>query len=89
MLHLLEALARSFQFAVRRLLGLLDERMQHDDLLANKKAVEGSADSCSTSRSQLEEPIAERSRVRKTEARSVFSKKFKQSSVIGEHINGP
>ena len=45
MLNLLEALTRTFQFTVRRLLGLLDEGVQDDDSLADKKTVEGAADS--------------------------------------------
>jgi hypothetical protein len=59
MLHLLEALARKFQFTVRRLLRLLDERVKNDDALSDEKAVERATDPLSSARAQLEQAIAE------------------------------
>lgn len=43
MLHLLEAFAGKLQFAVRRLLGFLDECMQDHNILANHEAIKGPA----------------------------------------------
>jgi hypothetical protein len=59
MLYLFKALARKFQFAVRCLLGLLNERVKDDDALADKKAVKRSTDPGASARPQLEQAFAE------------------------------
>jgi hypothetical protein len=71
MLNLLEALTRTFQFTVRRLLGLLDEGVQDDDSLADKKTVKGAADSRPPTRAQLKQTIAKGPRVGQTKARTM------------------
>src|SRR5437868_5902387 len=89
MLHLLEALAREFQFTIGGLLGLLDERVQDDHALANEKAIEGPADSRSPARAQLEQAIAEGARVRQAKTGAMLRKELNQTSVVGKDIYWP
>jgi hypothetical protein len=58
-------------------------------LVANEKAVEGSADAGTAARPKLKQAIAESPRVREPEARPMFYEQFDQASVVGEDIHGP
>jgi len=54
------------------LLSLLDERMQHCDSLANDEAVKRATYAGPPMQPQLEQAIAERTRVRQAQSRAVF-----------------
>ena len=89
MLHLLRALARKFQFTVRRLLRLFDEYVEDYDPLADEETAEGPTDSGAPARPQLEQAITERTGVRKAKARTMFREKLNQAGVVGKDFHGP
>jgi hypothetical protein len=63
-LQFFKALARKFQFAIRRLLRFLDKRMKHGDSLTNHETVKRSTYALATAWTQFEEAIAKRTRMR-------------------------
>ena len=70
MFDLFHTLARDFDLPRRRRPGLLDERVQHHDAAADQRAEEDPSDPFGAFQAQLEQTIAERVRVWRTEIRA-------------------
>ncbi len=70
-------------------MGLLDERVQHDNALADQKAIERAADARPTARPKFEQPVAERARMRKAKTWPVFDQQFNETHIVGKNIDRP
>ena len=88
-MQLLQAFAREFQFAIRCFLGLFDKGVKHDYAPADHEAVKRTANSFAASGAQFEQPVAERSRMRQPQIRSMFYQHFRQSRVIRKYVDRP
>jgi len=80
---------RQRQLPIGRVLGLLDERVQHDDALAQHEAVERAACAGPATRSKFEQSVAKGARVRETKTRSVLGHQFHEARVVGHDIDRP
>ena len=69
--------------------GLLDERVQHDDALSQHKTVERAADAGPATRPELEQSIAEGTGVRQAKAWAVLGQKLDKPRIIRKHIDWP
>lgn len=74
---------------VGRLLRLLDECVQHDYAPPDEKTIERPADTRATARPQLEQTIAERSRIRQLQVGAMLDQQFDDSRVVRENIDRP
>ena len=63
--------------------------MQHHDALANEKAIERSSYARLALRSEFEEAISERTRMRKPQVRAVLREKLNNPCIVRENICGP
>lgn len=83
----LQAFARHLLLTLGCLPRLLDERVQHDDVLADREAAERAANARPTAQPESEQAVTEGSRMRQVKAWPIPAQEFDKACMVGENVD--
>src|SRR3989338_2686545 len=87
MFHLMQSANGDFQFLLRCLVGLFDKTVQHDDLVSHRSAVEYPRDTFPATRTDFEQSLAHRPRVRHPKIRSMHDHPLGDPGIAGANTD--